>query len=53
MSIEIRKDSKIVDVMVAQAKHENVDSNVAAEASNLIKDLASNPTPNNRYQIAQ
>lgn len=53
MAIEIRKDSKIVDVMVAQAKHENVDSNVAAEASNLIKDLASNPTPNNRYQIAQ
>lgn len=53
MSIEIRKDSKIVDVMVAQAKHERVDSNVATEASNLIKDLASNPTPNNRYQIAQ
>jgi len=53
MAIEIYKDSKIVPVLVAQAKGEKVDSNVAEEASKLIKDLASNPNPNNRYQIAQ
>lgn len=53
MAIEIKKDSKIVDVMVAQAKKERVDSAIAEEATNLIKDLASNPTPDNRYQIAQ
>lgn len=37
MAIEIRKDSKIVDVMVAQATKQNVDSSVAKEAAELIK----------------
>lgn len=53
MAIEIYKDSKIVPVIVAQAKGERVDSAVAEEAAKLIRDLASNPNPNNRYQIAQ
>lgn len=51
--MKIYKDSKIVDVMVAQAKNERVDSAIAERASNLIKEQASNPTPENRYQIAQ
>ena len=34
----IRKDSKIVDVLVAQAKHESIDSSIAENAGNLIKD---------------
>lgn len=53
MAIEIYKDSKIVPVMVAQAKGERVDSQIAEEAANVIKDQASNPNPNNRYQIGQ
>ena len=53
MAIEIYKDSNIVKVMVAQAKGESMDSKVAENADKLIKDLASNPTPHNRYQIAQ
>ena len=53
MAIEIYKDSPIVPVMVAQAKGERVDSAVADNAAKLIKDLASNPTPHNRYQIGQ
>jgi hypothetical protein len=53
MAIEIFKDSNIVKVMVAQAKGESLDSNVAENADKLIKDLAKNPTPHNRYQIAQ
>ena len=53
MAIEIYKDSKIVPVLVAQAKGERVESDVAAEAGKLIKDLAANPTPHNRYQIGQ
>lgn len=53
MAIEIKKDSKIVDVMVAQSKKESIDSAIAEAASKLIKDQASNPTPDNRYQIAQ
>lgn len=38
MAIEIYKDSKIVPVMVAQAKGERVDSQIAAEADKVIKD---------------
>ena len=52
-AIEIFKDSPIVPVMVAQAKGEKVDSNVAENAAKVVKDLASNPTPHNRYQIGQ
>lgn len=53
MAIEIFKDSKIVDVMVAQAKGERLDSEIAKNADKVIKDLAANPNPHNRYQIAQ
>ena len=52
-NIEIYKDTKVVDVLVAQAKHEHVESDAAENAAKLIKDLASNPNPNNRYQIGQ
>lgn len=53
MAIEIYKDSHIVPVVVAQAKGERVDSKVAEDAAKVIKDLAANPNPNNRYQIGQ
>ena len=53
MAIEIFKDSQIVEVATAAARHENIDSKVREDADKLIKDLASNPTPNNKYQIAQ
>lgn len=53
MAIEIYKDSNIVDVCVASARGERLDSNVREDADKLIKDLASNPTPDNKYQIAQ
>lgn len=53
MAIEIRKDSQIVEVATAAARHERLDSNVVENANQLIKDLASDPNPNNKYQIAQ
>lgn len=53
MAIEIRKDSQIVEVAIAAARHERLDSNVVENANQLIKDLASDPNPNNKYQIAQ
>ena len=53
MAIEIRKDSQIVDVALAAARNERIDSEVRANADQLIKDLASDPNPHNRYQIAQ
>lgn len=51
--INIRKDSKIVSVLAAQARGENVAEDLAKEAAEVIKEQASNPTPHNRYQIAQ
>lgn len=53
MAIEIRKDSQIVDVALAAARGERIDSEVRANADQLIKDLASDPNPHNKYQIAQ
>jgi hypothetical protein len=53
MAIEIYKDSNVIDVVVASARKENLDSEVRENANKLIKDLASDPNPNNRYQIAQ
>lgn len=53
MAIEIFKDSNIVDVVVAQARGERVDSDVAEKAAAVIKDLAATPNPNNLYQIGQ
>ena len=53
MAIEIKKDSQIVEVATAAARHERLDSNVVENANQLIKDLASDPNPHNKYQIAQ
>lgn len=53
MAIEIYKDSNVIDVVVASARKESLDSEVRENANKLIKDLAADPTPNNRYQIAQ
>lgn len=38
MAIQIYKDSKIVDVLVAQAQGKSIDSAIADNASKLIKD---------------
>ena len=53
MAIEIYKDSNIVEVATAAARHERIDSKVREDADKLIKDLASDPNPNNKYQISQ
>lgn len=53
MAIEIRKDDKIVPILVAQAKHERVDSNDAENLNKVVAELVANPNPNNMYQIGQ
>ena len=53
MAIEIYKDSNIVEVATAAARHEKIDSKVREDADKLIKDLASDPSPHNEYQISQ
>lgn len=51
--IEIKNNSKLVKLLAAQARHEKVDSDQAERASKLIADLAADPNPYNKYQIAQ
>ena len=51
--IEIKNDSKLVKLLAAQARYEKVDSDQAERASKLIADLAADPNPYNKYQIAQ
>lgn len=52
-AINIKRNDKIVDVLVAQARGERIDSQVAENAAALINDLVSDMNPHNRYQIAQ
>ncbi len=51
--IEINKNDKIVEMCVASARGERMDSGDVENANKLIRDLAKNPNPNNKYQIAQ
>lgn len=48
----IYRDSNVVDVLVAQAKGERVDSNVAEEAEKLYASLYNDMNPMNRYMLA-
>lgn len=51
--IQIYKDSEIVNVALAAARGERLDSEVRANADKLIRDLAADPSPHNKYQISQ
>lgn len=50
---EIRKDSKLISVLAAEAKNERMDSDITKDANDMIKELASDATPHNRYLISQ
>lgn len=50
----IKKDSRIVEVFSTDMlKKGQVDKNELKDANEYIRELASNPNPNNRYEIAQ
>ncbi len=49
----INRDDQIVKVLVAQARNERLDSDVAGNADRLIKDLAKAMNPHNRWLISQ
>lgn len=53
MDINVTRDSKLVKVLAAQARRERVDSDVVAEANDIIMTLAQDLNPQNRHQIAQ
>ncbi len=52
-SINIQKNSNVVKVLVAQANHESVDTDMVKRTNDMIAELAKDPNPHNRYQIAQ
>lgn len=51
--INITKDCKLIKVLAAQGRKERVDSASSEEASKIIAELATDPTPQHRHQIAQ
>lgn len=53
MAIKIRKEDQIVEIAVAAARKERLDSEVVKNADKLIHDLASEGSPENKYQISQ
>lgn len=50
---EIKRDSKLIKVLASQAKGERVDGAHIDEAAQIINDLVTDLSPNNRHQIAQ
>lgn len=51
--IQVKRDSKLVKLLAAQARNERVDSGDAEQAAQIINELAKDLTPQNRHQIAQ
>lgn len=51
--MNINKDSRIVEVFSKEMLKSKVDHKEVKDAHEYIKELASNPNPNNRYEIAQ
>lgn len=51
--MNITKDSRIVEVFSADMLNKQVDKNELKDANEYIRELASNPNPNNRYEIAE
>lgn len=53
MDINITRDSKLIKVLAAQARHENIDSGILAEADAIIRELSSDMSSENLHMIAQ
>lgn len=51
--MQITKDSRIVEVFSSELHNNVKDKNELKDAHEYIKELASNPTPDNRYEIGQ
>lgn len=51
--MNINKDSRIVEVFSADMLKKEVDKNEVKDANEYIRELASNPSPNNLYEISE
>lgn len=53
MPIKVDRDSKLIKVLAAQARNQEVPADQADEAAAIIAELAEDMTPANRHEIAQ
>ena len=51
--LTIKRESPVVKVLAALARGERLDSNVLAEANQIVQDLITDFSPNNRHMFAQ
>ena len=49
----IHKDDQLVNVILAEAKNERLDSDVRARADAFAAEIAADPSPNNLHVLAQ
>lgn len=49
----IGRDDQLVNVIIAEAKGERLDSSVRENADNFAKTVADNPSPHNLYVLGQ
>jgi len=53
MAIKVNKDSKLIKVLAAQARYQDVAADQAEEAAQIIAELSEDMSPANRHEIAQ
>lgn len=53
MAIKVNKDSKLIKVLAAQARRQEVACDQAEEAEQIIAELSGDMSPENRHEIAQ
>ena len=52
-NIKIEKDQKLIKVMASQVRKERLDSNVVAEANEIVTKLAEDMSPQNMHELGQ
>ena len=52
-NIKIERDQKLIKVMAAQVRNENVDSAVVAESNDIVNKLAQDMSPQNLHELGQ
>lgn len=51
--IKIERDQKLIKVLASQSRHERLDSNVVAEANEIVTKLAEDMSPQNMHELGQ
>ena len=52
-NIKITRDQKLIKVLASQVRNERLDSNISAEADEIVKKLAEDMSPQNMHELGQ